>query len=92
MYGRTRYGAQIDGHDVELEFDTRKVVLNTARLSVDGHEVESKHIVYGDGDLRTELADGTKIEVAVHSGMVGELTRAQVRGPDGTWTDLQERA
>jgi hypothetical protein len=26
--------------------------------------------------------------VAIHSGMVGELTRAQVRQADGSWSDL----
>ena len=87
-----RYGAQVEGHDVELEFDRRKVVLNTARLRIDGQDVDKANVFYGDKELRATLPDGKEVEVAVHSGMMGELTRAQVKGPDGSWTDLTERA
>ncbi len=92
MYTTTRYGATLGGHDVELEFDRRKVVLNTARLRVDGAEVDSTNVFYGEKQLTTKLADGSEVHVEVHSGMVGEPTRIQARGPDGTWTDLVERA
>lgn len=78
-------------HDVELEFDQVLKVLNRVRLSVDGTEVDRSSIFYGEEDLSTTLADGTKIEVRLHSGMVGELTRAQLRADDGSWTDLIER-
>ena len=41
--------------------------------------------------LTTRAADGTEIVVSVDSGMVGELTRAQLRRTDGSWVDLEER-
>jgi len=90
-YRTKRYGAIHDGHDVELEFDKRRIVLNQARLLVDGELVDRANIFYGDKELRTTAADGTEIVVVVDSGMVGELTRAQLRRADGSWTDLQER-
>ena len=83
-----RYGARLGEHEIELEFDKRAIVVNKAVLRVDGAEVDSARIVYGDRDLHTTLDDGTEVAVAVHSGMVGELTRAQVRQPDGSWVDL----
>ena len=46
---------------------------------------------YGDKHLTTTLTDGTEIHVTVDSGMMGELRRAQLRGSDGSWTDLTER-
>jgi len=87
----TRYGAIHDGHDVELEFDKKLVVLNRARLRVDGDVVDTAKIFYGNGDLTTTLPDGTQIGVRLHSGMVGELVRAQLRRADGSWVDLEER-
>lgn len=87
----TRYGTTLNGHDVELAFDQSKIVINTATLRVDGSDVQSEKLFYGERDLRTTLADGTEIEVAVHSGMVGELTRAQLRTGDSTWVDLTQR-
>jgi hypothetical protein len=85
------YGTQVNGHEVELEFDQSRIVLNKATLRVDGQPVSSQHIFYGERDLTTSLADGTEITVAVHSGMVGELTRAQLRTGDGSWVDLARR-
>jgi hypothetical protein len=86
-----RYGAHEAGHDIELEFDRKRVVVNEAILRVDGEPVESAKVVYGDKELRTTLADGAEIAVKVHSGMVGELTRAQLRRADGSWVDLEPR-
>ena len=86
-----RVGADLSGHDVELEFDRRRIVINKAVLRVDGEVVDSTRIFYGERDLRTSLPDGTEISVAVHSGMGGELTRAQVREGDGSWRDLEPR-
>jgi hypothetical protein len=83
-----RYTGQVAGHDIELDFDQRRIVINEATLRVDGAEVDRAKVFYGDKELRTTLDDGTEVVVAIHSGMVGELTRAQVRGPDGSWTDL----
>ena len=86
-----RYGIVHDGHDVELEFDKRLLVLNQARLSVDGLVVDSARIVYGERELTAALPDGRVVVVQVDSGMVGELTRAQLRRADGSWLDLRER-
>lgn len=90
-YRTKRYGVTHEGHDVELEFDKRRVVLNEARLVVDGEVVDKKKIFYGEKDLTTTAPDGTEIAVAVDSGMIGELTKAQLRGADGSWIDLEER-
>ena len=84
-------GTTENGHEVELEFDRSKLVLNTARLRVDRREVDSENIFYGERELSTSLPDGTDILVALHSGMVGELTRAQLRTGDGSWVDLIQR-
>jgi hypothetical protein len=53
--------------------------------------VDSASIVYGERELRTTLDDGTDVVVALHSGMLGELTRALLRQADGGWMDLAER-
>ncbi|WP_139977264.1 hypothetical protein [Nocardioides litoris] len=86
----TRYQGTVGGHQVELEFDRTKVFVNEARLRVDGQEVDRGSMVYGDKTLRTTLADGTELEAVVHSGMVGEPSRPQVRTAEGSWTDLTE--
>jgi hypothetical protein len=88
MSAQERYGGEIAGHAVELEFDQRRVVVNEATLRVDGAEVDRAKVFYGDKELRTTLEDGTEVSVALHSGMIGELTRAQLRQPDGGWRDL----
>lgn len=87
-----RYGAILEDHDVELEFDSKLVVLNRARLRVDGTIVDTAKVFYGNKDLKTTLSDGTEIAVQIDSGMVGELVRAQLRRADGSWVDLEERA
>lgn len=92
MADSKRYGVIHDGHDVELEFDKHCVVLNEASLYIDGEVVDNKKIFYGDKELTAKAADGSDIVVKVGSGMVGELTRAQLRSRDGTWIDLEERA
>jgi hypothetical protein len=76
---------------IDLEFDQSRIVINQATLRVDGDVVDSARIFYGDKQLRTTLDDGTDVVVAVHSGMVGELTRAQLKRADGSWLDLAER-
>lgn len=90
MAGTTTYATTIGTQRVELEFDQRLVVMNRARLLVDGETVDSTRVVYGEKDLTTTLADGTEVALRLHSGMSGELTRAQVRRPDGSWEDLVE--
>jgi len=84
-------GSAENSHEVELEFDRSKIVLNTATLRVDGQKVDSERIVYGARELSTSLPDGTDVLVKLRSGMVGELTRAQLRIGDGSWVDLTER-
>ena len=86
----TRHHATVAGHRVELDFDKKLVVMNRARLEVDGVEVDAARVTYGERELSTTLEDGTDITVRLHSGMVGELTRAQVRAEDGSWVDLTE--
>lgn len=90
-YRTKRYGATHGGHDIELEFDKRRLVLNEARLLVDGEVLDKAKIFYGDKELTATAPDGTEFAVAVDSGMVGEMTRAQLRTGDGSWTDLEER-
>ncbi len=90
-YRTKRYGAELDGHDIELRFDKSRVVLNEAVLVVDGRTVDSTKVVYGERELSATTDDGTAVVVSVDSGMVGELTRAQLRRADGSWIDLAER-
>lgn len=90
MSAVTRYGGRFDGHEVEIEFDKKLVVLNRARLIVDGQTVDSAQVVYGDRELQAQAADGTPVNIVISSGMVGELVRAQIRRPDGSLMDLQE--
>jgi hypothetical protein len=66
-------------------------VINKATLRVDGEVVDSARIFYGEKELRTTLDDGSDVVVTLHSGMVGELTRAQLKRTDGSWLDLAER-
>lgn len=90
-YLTKRYGVTHDGHNVELEFDKRRIVLNEARLLVDGEVVDKAKIFYGDRSLTATTADGTEITVEVDSGGIGELTRAQLRQADGSLLDLEDR-
>lgn len=90
-YATRRYGATQAGHDVELEFDKKLMVLNRARLSLDGQAIDAARIFYGEKHLKATADDGTLFEVAVDSGMLGELTKAQIRQENGTWADLEER-
>jgi|1185.fasta_scaffold494004_1 hypothetical protein len=83
-----RVSTEYNGHAIELEFDQSRVVINQAVLHVDGTEVDKTRVFYGEKDLRSTLEDGTEITVRLHSGMTGELTRAQLRRPDGSWVDL----
>ncbi len=87
----TRYGAAYDNHNVGLEFDRKLIVLNEARLLIDGEVVDKKKIFYGDKNLTATAQDGAEIVIELHSGMVGELTRARLRRADGAWIDLEER-
>ena len=92
MANTTRYGTTHAGHEIELDFDRSKIVLNQARLIVDGDVVDKANVFYGDKHLTTTLPDGTEVHVTVDSGMMGELRRAQLRGfrwvvdrSDGAW-------
>lgn len=74
---------------MDLDFDKSRVILNQARLYVNGREVDRANIFYGEKRLNATLPDGVEFEVVVDSGMVGELRRAQVRRGDGSWVDLR---
>lgn len=89
-YRLRSYRGTIGGHPVELQFDKSLIVLNQARLLVDGEVLDEAKIFYGDKQLSATLADGTRIVIVVDSGMLGELTRAQLQQADGSWTDLTE--
>lgn len=91
MLSVTRYAGEVAGHSVELEFDQKLAVVNRIELHVDGAPVEKAKVVYGERELSTTLEDGTTVEVVVHSGMVGEATRVQLRQSDGSFVDLQPR-
>lgn len=86
---RARYRAEVDGRDIEIEFDRRHVVINEVRLFVDGEQVDRQHVFYGDKVL-TARVEGSEVTVMISSGLVGELTRAQVRRDDGAWVDLRD--
>ena len=86
--GSTRYRATFQDHEVELEFDRDLVVLNRARLFVDGTQVDDTRMVYGERDLTATTADGARIHVTVGSGMVGEPQRPQLELADGSWQDM----
>ncbi|MGL5819485.1 MAG: hypothetical protein ACRCYR_18125 [Phycicoccus sp.] len=90
-YQTKRYGVSHAGHQIDIEFDKSRMVINQVRLFVDDAEVDRTNIWYGDKGLRATLADGTELEVVVHSGMVGELNRAQLRTGSDTFVDLTER-
>ena len=80
-----------DGHEVVLEFDNRLAFINRIRLLVDGELLDSERVWYGTKELRATLADGRELELRVHSGMVGEPDRPQIKRADGSWADLAER-
>ncbi len=74
-YKTKRYGMTYDGRDVELEFDKKLVVLNRARLRVDGELVDKANIYYGDKELTTTAGDGLEIVVTIDAGMYGRQSR-----------------
>ena len=90
-YDTKHYGIEYRGHDVELVFNKKLVVLNRASLVVDGVEVDRERVFYGEHHLETTLDDGTRIRVELGSGVVGELTKAVLIAEDGTAHPLSER-
>ncbi|MCY7401836.1 MAG: hypothetical protein LH477_12955 [Nocardioides sp.] len=88
MLDITRYDATLGGHAIVLEFDQKLAVLNRARLLVDGVQIDEASVVYGERELEATLVDGVEVKIRLHSRMLGELTRAQLRGGDGSWVDL----
>lgn len=91
-YLSDRRGITYEGHDIEVEISRKRVVFIRATLRIDQKVHESKELVYGTYRLDAQLEDGTAVEVAVATGVIGETTRAQIRRADGSWTDLEERA
>lgn len=47
-------------------------------------------MVYGERELGTPLEDGTDLQIRLHSGMLGELPRAQIRTDNGDVADLTD--
>ena len=90
-YATKHYGAQYKGHDVELVFNKKLLVLNRAMLLVDGVEVDKERIFYGNRTLEATLEDGTTVRVEVTSGMAGELLHCSLVAEDGTAHPMQER-
>lgn len=56
-FARTRIG---------VEFDGKLLVVNRARLVVDGTQVDSASVVHGQKDLQATLADGTDVSIRFH--------------------------
>lgn len=77
------HGATIHGHEVELEFDKKLMVVNRPPLRVDGDVVDGANIVYGDVAVIATLDDGVQIEVKFDSWLGGELRHAQGRSGEG---------
>ena len=80
-----------DGHEVVLEFDNKLAFINRIRLLVDGELLDSERVWYGTKELKATLGDGRELELRVHSGMVGEPDRPQIKRADGSWIDMPER-
>jgi hypothetical protein len=83
------FTATDNGREIKLEFDNKLAFINRIRLYVDGELLDSDTIWYGTKELKASLASG-QIELRVHSGMVGEPDRPQLKKADGSWTDMTE--
>jgi hypothetical protein len=90
MFDVRTFIASENGHEVKLEFDNRLAFINRIRLYVDGALLDSDMVWYGTKELRAKL-DGAEVELRVHSGMVGEPDRPQIKRTDGSWADMAEQ-
>ena len=89
MFDVKTFTASDNGHEIRLEFDNKLAFINRLRLYVDDELRDSENVWYGTKELRA-LVDGGEVEVRVHSGMVGEPDRPQLKRSDGSWTDMIE--
>ncbi|MGF1663840.1 MAG: hypothetical protein ACFCVG_15510 [Kineosporiaceae bacterium] len=89
-YRTRRYGTTVDGHDVEITVDKRRVIVNRIVLSVDGVATDEKRVSFGQQSLFGPLRDGSEVHVNVELGGVGGLRTARVRS-DRRWIELDER-
>ncbi len=88
--GGTRYGLEYLGHAIELIFNKKALVLNDARVLVDGVEVDRASKVYGEHDLVTTLSDGTRLRIEIGTGLTGELHRCVLVTEDGMEEPMAE--
>jgi hypothetical protein len=72
-YTTKSYVATEGGHRIEFEFDKTAVIVNRARLFVDGRELDKKTVHYGETNVRGVLDDGRELKVEFGSGFVGQL-------------------
>lgn len=91
-YDTKHYATEYLGHDVELVFDKKLLVMNRAILIVDGVKVDSERMFFGQHELEVTLDDGTAIRVELVSGLAGEMAGAELVAADGTRQTLVERA
>ena len=80
-----------NGQEIKLEFDNKLAFTNRLRLYVDGELLDSDSVFYGTKELRAPV-DGGEIEIRVHSGVVGEPDRPQLKRSDGSWADMTKDA
>lgn len=67
------YRADVDGHEIDFEFDRSGVVVNRGRLLIDGAKVDQSAVHYGESALHGELSDGRNFKIEFGSGFVGQL-------------------
>ena len=72
-YDTKSFVATEGGHRIEFEFDKTGVIVNRARLFVDGAELDRKAVHYGETNVRGTLPDGRELKVDFASGFVGQL-------------------
>ncbi len=89
MFDVKTFAASENGHEIRLEFDNKLGFINRIRLYVDGELRDSDNVLYGTKELHAPL-DGGEVEVRVHSGIVGEPDRPQLKRADGSWADMAE--
>lgn len=90
-YSAKSYVASEGGHRIEFEFDKTGVIVNRARLYIDGDKVDEKMLHYGESNVRGKLADGREVKVDFGSGFVGQLKSLTLH-VDGSEVELHEEA
>jgi len=78
MYATKTYKASVGEHEVEFEFDKTGVIVNRGRLYLDGEELDSRAVHYGESTVRGKLPDGRAFKVEFGSGVVGQLKHVEL--------------